>query len=171
MSFGRRTAVSPPALRGGPLRPAARVAARPTPSKTRRGGYPAALAAAALGFVISIVLVDAWAFAHTQTTPYTPLGIFLYALVGVGPFALINYAIVLAIAAILLRTLRVGGPVAHALVCLLLSLPVVVTPFLMPQSGRGLGFIAAFILPGAVVGGLVLGAFRPNGVAREASVS
>jgi hypothetical protein len=121
--------------------------------------------------VVSIVLVDAWAFAHTQTTRETPLGIFLYAFVGVGPFALINYAIVLAIAATLLRTLRVGGSVAHALLCLLLSLPVVVTPYLMDQSARGQGFIAAFILPGAVVGGLVLGAFRSNGVTREASAS
>src|SRR5690349_8260730 len=109
MSFGRRTNAPMPIFCRGQKRTGVEFSAL----KPRRSGYMIALAGAALAFVASDAIAVAWAFTHTKSTSETPLGIFLMALVGVGPIAIVNYAIALAIVAVVTPALRLSGVVAY----------------------------------------------------------
>jgi hypothetical protein len=136
----------------------------------RSGGYLAGLVAAALGFVASAGLSVIWVLSQSPSwavvmptgswTVVTRTGLFQFVLVTAGSVILTTYALSLAITDIVLKALRVRGSPAYALLALTLAGALLVVPLMLFNPNSNPAYYSALVLPGAAIGGAVLGHFR-----------
>lgn len=160
MSFGRRTArLDPPSSRAkSSSQFPPRVA--PTRAQPRRGGYFAGLVAAVLGFVASAVLAVLWAISVDSSTKMTPVSLLQFVLVNAGPVIVPIYALCLAVTDLVLKALRVRGPRAYVLLDLAFVGALMVVPLILLNPAQQAHVFLVLFLPGAAIGGAVLGHFR-----------
>lgn len=160
MAFGRRGPGIAPSVAHGRLGPSVPRAKASGIIVARRGGYLAGLASGALAFVASGLLAVVWAFSVSTTPDFTPEGVLVLILAGVGPAALVTYAISLALVDAILRAFAAGGRALYAGLCPILPTLLLILPAWVARPGSHPIYYAILILPGAVVGGAVLGGFR-----------
>lgn len=126
----------------------------------RRGGYWAGLLGAAVGFVGSAILTVAYAFATSGAGNLTPGGVLLLISVKVALPAMLTYAISLGLVDALLRIVRLGGRTPYAVLCPIIPALLLIAPAWAARPIPQTLYLLPLILPGAIVGGLVLGGFR-----------
>lgn len=133
------------------------------PIIARRGGYWAGLASGAAGFVGTVACSVAHVVALGGDPRYTPAGLFQFAMVAAGPPIVVGYAISLAVADGVLRMIRLDGRAAYAGLTMTVATLLLSVPTWLANPDKHPTYIFVLVVPGALIGGLVLGGFRRRG--------
>ena len=119
-----------------------------------------ALIWACAAFAMSSLAAVAWAFARAENAHLSPEQVLLYALAGAGPIVTATYAVSLWIADAVLKLLKAQSVAAYTAMVVALSISGLIVPVMLRNPGDNPSYYFLFVLPGALVGGAVLGRRR-----------